>query len=165
MTLEGCVVRISDVIGYIGRDIEDAIMIGKIKRDIIPLEISDVLGTTNKEIVNTIILDFINNSIDKPYIEMSEDVFNALFKLKKFNYENIYKYSLTDEEKSYYRDGMNKIYNRYLNDIESGNTESIIFKFLNDKSTYYMNNTDNKRKVIDFIAGMTDDLFLKEIAR
>ena len=60
---------------------------------------------------------------------------------------------------------MNKIYNRYLNDIESGNTESIIFKFLNDKSTYYMNNTDNKRKVIDFIAGMTDDLFLKEIAR
>ena len=96
---------------------------------------------------------------------MSEDVFNALFKLKKFNYENIYKYSLTDEEKSYYRDGMNKIYNRYLNDIDSGNTESIIFKFLNDKSTYYMNNTDNKRKVIDFIAGMTDDLFLKEIAR
>ena len=96
---------------------------------------------------------------------MSEDVFNALFKLKKFNYENIYKYSLTDEEKSYYKDGMNKIYNRYLNDIESGNTESIIFKFLNDKSTYYMNNTDNKRKVIDFIAGMTDDLFLKEIAR
>ena len=165
MTLEGCVVRISDVIGYIGRDIEDAIMIGKIKRDIIPLEISNVLGTTNKEIVNTIILDIINNSIDKPYIEMSEDVFNALFKLKKFNYENIYKYSLTDEEKSYYRDGMNKIYNRYLNDIDSGNTESIIFKFLNDKSTYYMNNTDNKRKVIDFIAGMTDDLFLKEIAR
>ena len=63
MTLEGCVVRISDVIGYIGRDIEDAIMIGKIKRDIIPSEISNVLGTTNKEIVNTIILDIINSSI------------------------------------------------------------------------------------------------------
>ena len=62
MTLEGCVVRISDVIGYIGRDIEDAIMIGKIKRDIIPKEISNVLGTTNKEIVNTIICDIIKNS-------------------------------------------------------------------------------------------------------
>ena len=165
MTLEGCVVRISDVIGYIGRDIEDAIMIGKIKRDIIPEEISKVLGTTNKEIVNTIILDIINNSVDKNYIEMSEDVFNALFKLKRFNYDNIYKFSLTDEEKEYYRDGMNRIYSRYLNDIETNNIESIIYKFLNDKSDIYLNNTDDKRKVIDFIAGMTDDLFLKEIAR
>ena len=165
MTLEGCVVRISDVIGYIGRDIEDAIMIDKIKRDIIPEDIAKVLGTTNKEIVNTIILDIINNSIDKPYIEMSEEVFNSLFKLKKFNYENIYKFSLTDEEKVYYKDGMNKIFNRYLNDIESGNTESIIFRFLSDKSSDYITSTNNKRKVIDFIAGMTDDLFLKEIVR
>ena len=165
MTLEGCVVRISDVIGYIGRDIEDAIMIGKIKREIIPLEISNILGTTNKEIVNTIILDIINNSIDKPYIEMSESVYNALFKLKKFNYENIYKFSLTDKEKEYYKDGMNRIYNRYLSDIEANNTDSIIFRFLNDKSSDYITSTNNKRKVIDFIAGMTDDLFLKEIAR
>ena len=165
MTLEGCVVRISDVIGYIGRDIEDAIMIGKIKRDIIPEEISNVLGTTNKEIVNTIILDIISNSVGKNYIEMSEPVFNALFKLKKFNYDNIYKFSLTDEEKSYYKDGMNRIYSRYLNDIETNNTSSIIYRFLNDKCEDYLNNTDNKRKVIDFIAGMTDDLFLKEIAR
>ncbi len=44
MTLEGCVVRISDVIGYIGRDIEDAIAVKKIKRDIIPNEIIEVLG-------------------------------------------------------------------------------------------------------------------------
>ena len=165
MTLEGCVVRISDVIGYIGRDIEDAIMIGKIKRDIIPEEISNVLGTTNKEIVNTIILDIISNSVGKNDIEMREPVFNALFKLKKFNYDNIYKFSLTDEEKSYYKDGMNRIYSRYLNDIETNNTSSIIYRFLNDKCEDYLNNTDNKRKVIDFIAGMTDDLFLKEIAR
>ena len=166
MTLEGCVVRISDVIGYIGRDIEDAIMIGKIERDIIPEEISKVLGTTNKDIVNTIILDIINNSIDKPYIEMSKDVYNALFKLKEFNYKYIYKYSLTDEEKSYFKDGMNKIYNRYLNDIESNNKNSIIYTiFLNEQVPDYIKNTSSKRMVIDFIAGMTDDLFLKEIAR
>ena len=99
MTLEGCVVRISDIIGYIGRDIEDAIILGKIKREEVPTEISSVLGTTNKEIVNTIILDIVEQSMNKPYIKMSEDVYNALFKLKKFNYENIYKKSLTSEEK------------------------------------------------------------------
>ena len=54
MTLEGCVVRISDIIGYIGRDIEDAIELGQIKREEIPEEITKVLGTTNKEIINTI---------------------------------------------------------------------------------------------------------------
>lgn len=164
MTLEGCVVRISDVIGYIGRDIEDAIMIGKIKREDIPAEIIDVLGSTNREIVNTIILDIIKNSIDKPYIKMSDDVFNALFTLKKFNYDNIYKYSLTSEELEYYRNGMNKIFDRYLNDIINNNYDSIIYKiFLNTQSKEYLLNTIDKRKVIDFIAGMTDELFIKEI--
>ena len=82
MTLEGCVVRISDVIGYIGRDIEDAIIINKIKREDIPENITKVLGNSNREIVNTIILDIINNSMNKPYIKMSDDIYNALFELK-----------------------------------------------------------------------------------
>ena len=164
MTLEGCIVRISDIIGYIGRDIEDAIILGKIKREEIPHEISDVLGTTNKDIVNTIIMDIIENSMDKPYIKLSDDVYNALFSLKKFNYKNIYSKAMSDEEISYYRKGMNKIYSKYINDLENCNTESIIYKiFLNDMDKSYIDNTNNKRKVIDFIAGMTDDLFISEI--
>ena len=164
MTLEGCDVRISDIIGYIGRDIEDAIMVGIIKRDEIPTEISSVLGTTNKDIVNTIILDIIKNSMDKPYIKLSDDVYNALFSLKKFNYKHIYDKAMTNKNIEYYRVGMNKIYNRYLKDIESHNTDSIIYKiFLNDQNKLYLDNTSDKRKVIDFIAGMTDDLFINEI--
>ena len=54
MTLEGCVVRISDIIGYIGRDIEDAIKLGVLTREEVPDNIRQVLGTTNKEIVNSI---------------------------------------------------------------------------------------------------------------
>ena len=164
MTLEGCIVRISDIIGYIGRDIEDAIMVGIIKRDEIPTEISSVLGTTNKDIVNTIILDIIKNSMDKPYIELSEDVYKALFALKKFNYKHIYDKAMTNKNIEYYREGMNKIYNRYLNDIKNNNTKSIIYEiFLNDQNKDYLENVCDKRKVVDFIAGMTDDLFIKEI--
>ena len=55
----------------------------KIKRSDIPKSISDVLGTTNREIVNTIILDIIENSMNKPYIKLSEDVYKALFLLKE----------------------------------------------------------------------------------
>lgn len=164
MTLEGCVVRISDIIGYIGRDIEDAIMIGKIKREDLPKDIIEVLGDTNREIVNTIILDIIENSMDKPYIKMSDRVYKALFDLKKFNYENIYKYSVTSSDLEYYKEGMNKIFDRYLKDIENKNKSSIIYHiFLDSQSEEYLNNTSDKRKVIDFIAGMTDELFYKEI--
>ena len=92
MTLEGCVVRISDIIAYVGRDIEDAIRLGVIKKEDIPKEITDVLGTTNREIVNKIVVDIIQESMDKPYIKLSDRIYSALLKLKKFN--NIYKYSI-----------------------------------------------------------------------
>ncbi len=164
MTLEGCVVRISDIIGYIGRDIEDAIMIGKIKREELPKEIQEVLGSTNKEIVNTIILDIIENSMDQPYIKMSDKVYKALFALKRFNMEHIYRFSMTEQEKKRYREGMEKIYSQYLKDIEEENHDSIIYSiFLDSQNEEYLQNTNPKRMVIDFIAGMTDELFIREI--
>ena len=164
MTLEGCVVRISDVIAYIGRDIEDAIVLGDMKRSLVPNEIVEVLGDTNKDIVNSIILDIIENSMDKDYIMMSEDIYKALFDLKKFNYENIYSKSISDKELEYYRNGMNMIFNNYLKDLDSNNKDSLIFRmFLDNKSNNYINKNSNKRIVIDFIAGMTDDFFLNEV--
>ncbi len=164
MTLEGCVVRISDIIGYIGRDIEDAIMIDRFKRSDIPESIRDVLGDNNRDIVNTIVLDIINESIDKPYIKMSDKVYKALFALKKFNNENIYKYSMTKEELDYYEAGINKLYNIYLDDIKTSNKESDIYKiFLNHQDKRYLESTNIKRWVIDYIAGMTDDFLIREI--
>ncbi len=164
MTLEGCVVRISDVIAYIGRDIEDAINLGYLKRSKVPKNIRKVLGDNNKDIVNNIVLDIINESMDKPYIKMSDDVFKALFDLKKFNYENIYSKSMDSEEYNYYKDGMRKLYDMYLHDIETKNTDSVIYKvFLNSQNDYYLDNTDPKRQVIDFIAGMTDEFFLNQV--
>ena len=166
MTLEGCVVRISDIIGYIGRDIEDAIMIDRFKRSDIPESIRDVLGDNNRDIVNTIVLDIINESIDKPYIKMSDKVYNALFALKKFNNDNIYSKSMTKEELDYYEVGINKLYHIYLEDIKSNNKESIIYKiFLNHQSSEYLESTNIKRQVIDFIAGMTDDFLIREIKK
>ena len=166
MTLEGCVVRISDIIGYIGRDIEDAIQLGLFKREELPKEITDVLGNTNSDIMNTVIMDIIENSLDQPYIAMSEDVYHALFQLKKFNGEHIYNKSMSREDKEYYRLGMNQLYHIYLQDIREKNTSSIIYTiFLNSQCSRNLEATSDERKVIDFIAGMTDDLFVREVKR
>ena len=90
MTLVGCVVRISDVIAYIGRDIEDAIRLKLIKRINIPKEIKKILGATNDKIINNLVLDLIENSYGRDYLIFSKDVFRALKELKNFNYESIY---------------------------------------------------------------------------
>lgn len=164
MTLEGCVVRISDVIAYIGRDIEDAIKVGLLEEGTIPKEIVEVLGTNNKEIVNNIILDIVKNSYDKPYIKISDEVYNAINKLKDFNYKNIYNKANSTEQVEFYRKSFNKLFSKYLIDLEYNKKDSKIYTvFLDNMSSEYFNNTSNKRIVIDFIAGMTDDYFKEEI--
>ncbi len=166
MTLEGCVVRLSDIVGYLGRDIEDAIKMKKIKRKDIPENISKVLGSTNKEIVNTIILDILEQSMDKPYIAMSERVFKAVLDLKKFNYEHIYSNANSKEKLDFYEKGMNALFDKYLSDIRNNQKESDIFEvFLNDMSQDYLEKTSDKRMVIDYIAGMTDSYLRKMIEK
>lgn len=164
MTLEGCVVRISDIIGYIGRDIEDAIRLGVFCRKDLPKEITNVLGDNNRTIINTIILDIIKESLRKPYIKMSKKVFTALQQLKNFNYEHIYRYALSKEEYRYYEKGMEQLFKKYVKDIKNNQQESAIFQaFLLHQKEEYQTKTPPKRQVIDFLCGMTDDYFMKQL--
>lgn len=163
MTLEGSVVRISDLIAYLGRDIEDAKRMGLIDFSDIPLSIKENLGTSNREIVNTIVMDIINNSIGKDYIKLSDDVFKSIVELKKFNYENIYYKAYTEEEKDKLKLMLNTLFNKYMKDLENNNTDSNIIKsYLANMSDEYKNSNSNARIVIDYIAGMTDDYTLRE---
>lgn len=164
MTLEGCVVRLCDVISYIGRDLEDAINLGLLNRCDIPEKITQVLGNTNREIVNSIVTDVICMSMNKPYIKMSDKVYNALQELLDFNYKNIYNKASTSKDYEYYKEGMYRIYQSYLKAINDNDQENIIFKiFLNTQDESYLKSTSPKRMVIDFIAGMTDMFFLHQI--
>ena len=163
MTLEGCVVRISDLIAYLGRDIEDARRMNLIDFSNIPDSIKNNLGSSNREIVNTIVLDIIKNSKDKNYIKLSPNVYKAIVDLKKFNYENIYYKAYTKEEKDKLKLMLNTLFNKYLNDLINNNKESNIIKsYLSNMSKEYVDNSSNARIVIDYIAGMTDDYVLRE---
>ena len=162
MTLEGCVVRISDLIGYIGRDIEDALRIGILTIDDIPDSIKNTLGSTNSDIVNTIILDIINNSLNKNYIKISDNIYKAIEDLKDFNYKNIYAKANSKEDIKRYEKMFNELFDAYMNDLTMGNKDSSIYRnFLNYNVPEYLNNTP-ARIIIDYIAGMTDDYFVKE---
>lgn len=162
MTLEGCVVRISDIIAYLGKDIEDAAILGLFDKTNIPDEITNVLGSKHREVVNTIINDIIKNSLSKPYIKLSDEVFKAMVELKKFNYQNIYNSSLSDSDKENIRQMFFKLFHVFLDDVKNKRMDSKIYvDFLNHKCSDYFNNTSDHRKVIDYLAGMTDDYFLE----
>ena len=162
MTLEGCVVRISDIISYVGRDIEDAHKLNFIKREDIPSSITNILGNNHRDIVNNLIMDIINNSQECGYIKFSDNVFNSLKELIAFNYKYIYSKANNKERIDYYKLVFNTLYNRYLEDINTNNLDSEINKsYLSKMSNKYLQETSNKRKVIDFIAGMTDEYLIK----
>lgn len=162
MTLEGCVVRISDIIAYVGKDIDDAIRIGKIKKDDIPKKFSDAFGTSNSSIVDTIVKDIIRNSMNKGYIKISDDLFKVLNELIAFNYENIYFRANTKEQICEYEKMFNELFDLYYKQVENKEfTEDIFTLFLNGMSDSY-NSCSSARKVIDYIAGMTDAFFVSQ---
>ena len=165
MTLEASVVRLSDVIAYIGRDIEDAIKVGVVKREDIPKEIILVLGDNNSKIVDTLIKDIIINSFNKPYLTFSEEVFNSLMKLKDWNYEYIYASKEANKNQEVIEELFYELYECYLKKIETfkgtkklTESERNLYEFIKERDT----TEDIRRYVVDYIAGQTDQYFLNE---
>lgn len=161
MTLEGCVVRISDIIAYIGRDIEDAEVVKLIQKKDIPSDIVKVLGNTNREIVNNLIVNLVNNSYGKDCLCFSSEVFEALNKLKDWNSKNIYanpKKAIQDkkiESMFYY------VLNQNLENLEKKDGSSEIMKWIRlEMSEEYLDNTKSARIVADYVSGMTDDFLM-----
>ena len=166
MTLEGCVVRICDVIGYIGRDLEDGLRLNLISTGDIPDSVKNILGICNRDIINNIVLDIIDNSKDKPYIKMSDKIYNAVRDLLDFNYKNIYYKSVSKEKNIEYRMMFNRLFDVYLSQLNNNEFESDIYSiFLNGMSSDYVTNNTNERIVVDYISGMTDDFFLRQFEK
>ena len=167
MTLEGCVVRICDIIAYIGRDIEDAIVVGTIKREDLPESITKVLGNNNSNIVDVLIKDIIKNSYGKGYISFSEEVYRALMDLKNWNYANIYSSSEACKNEDIMEQYFYKLYDKYLEYLKPENQENNkskerLFKFINKRSEEYKTSTSKQRMLIDYMAAQTDSYFLRE---
>ena len=163
MTLEGCVVRVSDIISYVGRDIEDAIRLGLLDISEVPSDIREVLGNTNRDIVNTFVNDIIENSVNKDAIMMSDRLFDILKKIKKFNYEHIYNKANSKEIVDYWTLVFNSLFDYYMDAIKNKDKDNSIYKvFLKDMSDEYLNNNSDERKVLDYIAGMTDEYIIRE---
>lgn len=163
MSLEGCVVRFSDTIAYIGRDIEDAIELKLIERRDIPAECRDTLGNTNGKIVYTLVTDLIGSGIVNDEISFSPAISASLKELKKFNYERIYLNPLIKKGFDKIIQSYSVLFEVYLEHVISGRRKSAIFtEFLADMPPERLQKENPAVWVRDFLAGMTDDYFLSQ---
>lgn len=166
MTLEGCVVRITDTIAYIGQDIEDAIRIGLINREQLPRDCTTILGDNNGQIMETLVRDVVENSYGANHVCFSHPVSEALQQLKQFNYTHIYKSKKLKINHTRIAKGFRLLFDIFYEDIEQENSDSPIFKdFLRGKSGDYTANTSTALKVRDYIAGMTDRYFTETLKK
>jgi len=163
MTLEGCLVRMADTVSYVGRDIEDAIRLGLIRRSDLPRNAIDVLGNTNGTIVYNLVTDIILNSYQNPFIAFSPEASEALIQLKAFNLEYIYLNPKIKQHTSRIKELFELLFDKYLADIRNQRGSSVIFRqFLKDMMPEYLQQHQPAEIVRDFISGMTDQYFLDQ---
>ncbi|MEF9940127.1 MAG: deoxyguanosinetriphosphate triphosphohydrolase [Clostridium sp.] len=147
-TLEGDIVRLSDKIAYINHDIDDAIRAKIFQEEDLPLEYTDILGTSVRERLNTLIHDLIYQSYDKPEIIMSHDMEMAMHGLRKWMFEHVYKNKIAKSEEGKAQQLIVALYEYYMAHV-------------NELPEEYLETMDKRKEkeervVCDYIAGMTD---------
>ncbi|MBQ4600516.1 MAG: HD domain-containing protein [Oscillospiraceae bacterium] len=164
-TLEGNVVRISDIIAYLGKDRQDAQSIQLLEGDAFS---STIIGTVNAEIINNLVVNIIENSYGHPYIKLDESHFQAVQSYKKENYAMIY----ANEPgrvilNRVVRPMMQEIYEQLLEDLLQEKTDSPIFchhiDYVNQSRytrTVPYEKTEPNQIIVDYIASMTDDYLI-----
>lgn len=157
-TMEGCVVRICDILAYIGKDRQDALRAG-ILRD-------ETSGAYNSRIINDLAVNLIENSYGKDCLRLDDECFAALRQGKRENYDTIY---LSDKIQAQYDREVapifSRLYEKLLRDAKAHGTSSLLFRhhvaYINERRSYYgagdYGDTDPNDMVVDFIASMTDD--------
>ena len=170
-TWEGCIVRLSDKIADLGRDLEDALLAGFLPESEVPRELLQALGHSNGRIINTLVLDLIDNASREGKIGFS-DRMNALYQaLVEFNVYHIY----VNERKQEYENSciriLRTLFERLMETdaaIDRGQTafphgfeESYARQREMLAPLYERENAPAVRRVVDYLAGMTDNYAIR----
>ena len=165
-TLEANVVRISDIIAYLGKDRQDAVRMGVVDENAF---VGGGIGSVNGEIMNNLVVNIIENSYGKPYIKMDDQHFEALRVAKRDNYAIIYNSEAGGNRLSVtVKPMMENIYGQLLDDLRQNNRKSPIFThhmdyinlYARKRTTPYGKNDEPNQIVVDYIASMTDDYLI-----
>ena len=145
-TLEGRIVRMSDRIAYINHDIDDAMRAGILTNEDIPREISDVLGNSHSDRINTLVSNVIARSQNKPELFMDDEVQKAMDALREFMFERVYRNPVAKGEESKAQHIIQELFLYYMKHPEK----------LPEDYQPQLDFDGMPRAVCDYVAGMTD---------
>ena len=145
-TLEGRIVRKSDQIAYINHDIDDAMRAGILCDDDIPRQISNVLGQTHRDRINTLVTDLIRTTQEGGELTMTPEVDQAMRDLREFMFERVYRNPIAKGEETKAKDILKRLYEYYIRRPEA----------LPEDFQPQLSFDGMERTVCDYIAGMTD---------
>ena len=145
-TLEGQIVRISDQIAYINHDIDDAMRAGILTNGDIPREISDVLGESHRDRINTLVTNMIFHTLSSGELGMDPEISRAMEALRAFMFEHVYKNPVAKGEESKARRILQELFEYYLKHPDA----------LPEDFQPQITFDGMARTVCDYIAGMTD---------
>lgn len=145
-TLEGWCVRRADRIAYINHDIDDAIRAGVLRPFELPKRCLMVLGQTHGERIDTMIRDIVTNSMDKPFVAMTEEVAQASDELRSFLFTYVYHDEWRKKEEARCDYILSALFEHYL-----AHPEQLPAEYLEILYT-----EGPERAVCDFVGCMTD---------
>jgi dGTPase len=166
MTLEGCVVRVSDIIAYVGKDRQDAIRARHVAPDVFQ---GDIGGGYNSWALQAFITDVVEHSFGKDTIYMSKEAFDEMKRAKAENSALIYNTSeVQGDVGKAVQEVFERLYDKILSDLKAGDENTPVFKHhiepTEEQLAYYGRTydwqSDLERTTVDFIASMTDDYFI-----
>lgn len=163
-TLEGCVVRICDILAYMGKDRQDALSIGVLDDESYYIR-DNILGSTNWEFIQNASANIIKNSIGRDCLAMDEEVFEAIIAIKDQNNAEIYQTDAAHKTlDTYIAPMMARLYEQFLADLEAEDETSYIYRHhLNAwmlKNNVAYREEDANAIVVDYLASMTDEYFI-----
>jgi len=174
-SLEGCVVRWADKVAYLGRDLEDALALGLVRRREIPWVVRRRLGATNRRIIAGLVEELVHNGLGQGRLCVRKHVLTALNELYKFNMRKIYRSQAATQDEHKLKPAMELMFHRLLREYNTGAWEKwtsssrrsssvdclyVFGEFLKkDLKKVEKTKTQGPRLVLDFIAGMTDSFF------
>ena len=145
-TLEGRIIKLADRIAYINHDIDDAIRAKILSIDDIPKALIKTLGKGHSDRINTMVTSVITESMDKPYIKMSDEISAATLELREFLFKNVYRNNLVKGEEEKAIEMLRILFDYFLkNPIE--------MPFIYFKNTQH---ESKERCVCDYLSSMTD---------
>ena len=147
-TLEGWIVRTSDKIAYVNHDIDDGIRAGILTEEMLPKDITDMLGHSTRDRINTLIHAMVTYSMDKEIIGLPSEYEQALRDLRSFMFRDLYTNPVAKSEEVKAERVIGMLFEEYIKHIE----------LLPEEFQQLINDGEEKEIVVcDYIAGMTDN--------